>query len=125
MTNIGLFNMKQRSLYRTLCPTNHKSIINRRPRYIIHMISPRTISRNLRSTSDNYLLYILRCHLEYTSTRDCMCQAPTFWNKLPFYLRKIAFHNTFKLKLNTYIIPLIVFHCLIILIFANTLYCYE
>ena len=103
MQNIGFFNMKQRSLYRTLCII-HKSIIYRRPYYIINMISPRTISRNLRSTSNNYLLSIPHYHLECTSTRAFMCSAPTIWNKLPFYLRKIAFHNTFKFKLKTYIL---------------------
>ena len=103
MQNIGFFNMKQRSLYRTLCII-HKSIIYRRPYYIINMISPRTISRKLRSTSDNYLLSIPRYHLECTSTRAFMCSAPTIWNKLPFYLLKLAFHNTFKFKLKTYIL---------------------
>ena len=94
------------------------------------MISPRTVSRNLRSTSDNYVLSIICSHFEYTSTIEFMCSAPTIWNKYTLYLCQITFHNTFKLKLKTYIImyiyimPLIVFHCLIILILNNTFYCH-
>ena len=80
----------------------YKTLHGLAPHYVNSMISRRTPTRTLRSSSQQ-LLHTPRWKLKTFGRRSFANAAPTLWNKLPLVIKSAPNINTFKRKLKTYL----------------------
>ena len=80
----------------------HKCIHGTAPRYLKNLLTFKTFTRTLRSTTDNdLLLEIPKTKLKTFASRSFSVKGPEFWNQIPKELRIIKSLELFKSKLKT------------------------
>ena len=81
----------------------YKSFNSLLPSYLSDFLSPYTVCRTLRSTSDITRLSVPRYRLEHYGKRAFSRYAPSVWNSLPAVLRETNTTNSFKTHLKTHL----------------------
>ena len=77
----------------------HSAIhVDSAPKYIKDFARKYVPSRNLRSSNDPYILVTIN-----TSAKSLVNEGFKLWNELPFVLRSITCHESFKRKVKTHL----------------------
>ena len=102
LKNLHWLPISQRIHYKLslLCYKSFNSLL---PSYLSDLLSPYTVSRILRSTSDTTRLFVPRCRLEHYGKRAFSRSAPSVWNSLPSVLRETNTTNSFKTHHKTHL----------------------
>ena len=102
LKNLHWLPISQRIHYKLslLC---YKSFSSLFPSYLSDPLSPYTVSRILRSTSDITRLSVPRYRFEQYGKRAFSRSAPSVWNSLPAVLRETNTTNSFKTHLKTHL----------------------
>ena len=98
LKNLHWLPIYQRIQYKLslLCYKSFKSLL---PSYLSDLLSPYTVSRTLRSTSDITRLSVPRHRLEHYGKRAFSRSAPSVWNSLPAVLCETNTTNSLKTRL--------------------------